>query len=343
MEHFSQIAQRNVGALRPESLRVDDIIEGEATVIYSLDQLSEQALITEQLFIISANQTLIHALELGKIYTAAKNQLSSQREFEDWLKSSTKKIGLSQAYKYMTLEKDMELIDWAVQSTGQLTFEKVVAMISAPPDLKEDIKQQIDSGKKISVADINKYKRRAEQAEKEAAQARKDADEWRVGMQTQQQINERNNGLIETKAQELLKTKAAEIEEQALAAAGAEYQATIDSLQDTKSSLLAKLATVERTGERAQIEADIAAAQAELQALTVTKNQAEYEYELRNVSAHSLELTTLSRTELLATGMSSLPIEDATYNLLMDAHESLQRLSEMFYNLANPPTLTLEE
>lgn len=287
------------------------------------------------------------ALKKAEIIKEGRS-LTSAAGFESWTKDMLQ-IGSSHAYNYIKLLENPEVVNFAVHTTGQIEIGHIFALLpkrnesEAVQIAREEIKERIDSGEKISVAEINQYKKRAEQAEKEANQARKDADEWRISAQTQQQINERNNNLIESKAQELLKSKAAEIEEKALATAAAEYQATIDSLQDTKSNLLAKLATVERTGERAQIEAEIAAAQAELQSLKVEGNQAAYEQNLMKISKHTVESVAAYRAGLIAGGVSSLPIGDNTFNLLMDAHEALDKLSRMFFDLANPPALTIED
>jgi hypothetical protein len=214
---------------------------------------------------------LITAVKLGAKLSEAKQTV--ERDFEGWLEDNCPDIKRTNAYNYMKLSREMpELLNDSVQSTGRkLGLTQAIALLSASEEVKEEVMQRIENGEDVKIKEIERLK----QTNKFLSDRLKNADEEKKAAQEQTKKAEtemikafdKYETEVDVLVQEQLKTKQAEIEQAALNAAAAEYQATIDSLQDTISNQRAKLATIERTGEREKIEAEISENQSKLRQL----------------------------------------------------------------------------
>ncbi len=225
-------------------------------------------------------------LEKAKILKSGHG-LTSSEGFERWAKE-TLGLGSTYAYNLLGLLERPDLVDMAFQTSGKAKISHVFALLAAPIKATELAKAQFldDSQPNPTVKQLEQmageFKKEAAEARKEADQARKEAEEWRESCQTQQDINQRNLDLIDQKANEKVKEKIAEIEEHALSLAAQESQSRIDSLQESLSGLRAKLAGMERTGERQKIEADIAEKQSQLRQLNKRLSTEERNINLNN-------------------------------------------------------------
>jgi hypothetical protein len=108
---------------------------------------------------------LIASFESGKRLLKAKGLTRSFDECVE--KYST--IQRSQAYNYITLAEHPEMVDWAVQSIGQVAPTHLLQLVRLPEEAQEKIKQDFDAGKKVSVSDIKAENKRLKELELENA------------------------------------------------------------------------------------------------------------------------------------------------------------------------------
>jgi hypothetical protein len=102
------------------------------------------------------NQAVAYAARTGEKLLLAKAQCS-HGEFGDWLKAN---CTLSQSYanSFMRLAIDMPELS-NLHSSVNLGLKQAIALLSAPEEVKTAVLEKIESGEKITVAQINQLKK----------------------------------------------------------------------------------------------------------------------------------------------------------------------------------------
>jgi chromosome segregation ATPase len=123
-----------------------------------------------------ANQAVIYAARCGARLLEAKNDVE-HGEWLGWLSVNTK-VSYDKSKRYMRLAKEMpELLDANSAMSPNLpgTYQ-ALALISADEETKAIVQEKLDAGETVSVKEIERLKREAEEARNKLIEARGEAD-----------------------------------------------------------------------------------------------------------------------------------------------------------------------
>lgn len=118
-----------------------------------------------------ANMAVVYAARCGAKLIEAKDNVA-HGEWQSWVTTNCK-VKRSQAQKYMSLAREMpELLQINYQSTGNLPgIDNAIALLSADDETKALVQKKLDAGQSVSVKEIERLKREAEEAKVKLADA----------------------------------------------------------------------------------------------------------------------------------------------------------------------------
>ena len=278
---------------------------------------------------------LVIAAKLGEKIAIARDVCG--KNFNFWLNENCS-VKRSQAYNYMRIAKEMpDLLDDSVHSSGQkLELTQAIVLLNAPEEVKESVVERIEEGENVTVAEINRLKKEAKDAEMTYgrtvgllkselrgvdAKNLKISDEL-ADLKDQQQVN------VEKMVNSKMETEKATMQEDVdklVAQVSTDYQAKIDAQTDKISELRGKLANPDADKLDA-VNQQIA--EAEMQLLEIEQKRLHDDYDdvfcghLKRLMTAYLEVSTA-----LLSRPASHNYHSETKQFIERSHNSLQSLA----------------
>ena len=289
-----------------------------------------------------AGKAIIGAARLGdKLRQATKYTTG----FDAWLAANCPRVKRSQAYNYMKIAHEMpELLDETVQITGHLLNQsQAIALFSAPEELKEQIKERIENGETVPVAEINDLKRQLKQSEstiKSIAHDRDNLREKKVALADEVEALKKASEALKDKAGiDDLVNKAVEAKkilmQQELDALVAEQDRENgnqrDALNDKIMKLQNDLAKARKPSAMTELTSEIDSARQELEQMKARVNRGNIDLEYRNIASHLIEQSATLTVSLL--GIKAVTAtKKETVALLEKAATDLTTLVQLLKN-----------
>ena len=105
------------------------------------------------------DSAIVSAAKCGAELNEAK-ELVEHGEFKEWMSKNCPLVKLTNAKNYMKLAKEMPLLLTSKGHTSDLLgLSQAIALLSATEEVKTDVIEKIESGEKVTIAEINRMKK----------------------------------------------------------------------------------------------------------------------------------------------------------------------------------------
>jgi hypothetical protein len=125
------------------------------------------------------DSAIVSAAKCGAELNEAK-YLKEHGEFEAWLSENCPNLKFRNARNYMKLAKEMPLLLTSnMQTSAHLGLSQAIALLSATEEVKTDVIEKIESGEKVTIAEINRMKKEVADKDDLLSKVRKQRDDWK--------------------------------------------------------------------------------------------------------------------------------------------------------------------
>ena len=140
------------------------------------------------------DSAIVSAAKCGAELNEAK-ELVKYGELDNWITNNCSRLKRANAFNYMKLAKEMPslLDDSKVHTSGLLGLSQAIALLSATEEVKTDVIEKIESGEKVTIAEINRMKKEVADKDDLLNKVRKQRDDWKGASDAQ--INNLTNKL----------------------------------------------------------------------------------------------------------------------------------------------------
>jgi hypothetical protein len=126
------------------------------------------------------DSAIVSAAKCGAELNEAK-ELVKYGELDNWLANNCSRLKRANAFNYMKLAKEMPILldDSKVHTSGLLGLSQAIALLSATEEVKTDVIEKIESGEKVTIAEINRMKKEVADKDDLLSKVRKQRDDWK--------------------------------------------------------------------------------------------------------------------------------------------------------------------
>lgn len=126
------------------------------------------------------DSAIVSAAKCGAELNEAK-ELVEYGKFTAWISKNCPSVKQANANNYMKLAKEMPmLLTSKSQTSGNLGLSQAIALLSATEEVKTDVIEKIESGEKVTIAEINRMKKEVADKDDLINKVRKQRDDWKV-------------------------------------------------------------------------------------------------------------------------------------------------------------------
>jgi len=125
------------------------------------------------------DSAIVSAAKCGAELNEAK-ELVKYGEFKGWIAENCPSVKQANANNYMKLAKEMPMLLTSKSQTSViLGLSQAIALLSATEEVKTEVIEKIESGEKVTIAEINRMKKEVADKDDLLSKVRKQRDDWK--------------------------------------------------------------------------------------------------------------------------------------------------------------------